>query len=56
MNSMQPKVCFFIKINQTLTKINKNKQIKTKQSNQFIYVQDNQEIKIKKHKVGELNH
>ena len=50
MNPMHPKVVLFIEINQTLTKNKQNKINKT-QRNHFIYVQDNQEIKIKKNKV-----
>ena len=37
-------------------KIDRNKVNQNKQPNQFIYVQDNPETKIKKNKVWELNH
>ena len=57
MLSMQPKFASFYwnqwksKLKQNRTKANQNKQ-----RNQFIYVQDNQKIKIKENKVWELNH
>ena len=59
MPSLQPKVCFFY-WNQSKSKLktNRNKVNQNKQPNQFIYVQDNLETKIKKkkNKVWELNH